>query len=93
MKRLLIYISLVFALSNNLFAKESEVTDKSLYNQIVYYFNNGIYDSSISLINQIKQEFPSSTLLEDCDFIYGKCFYYQKKYNKALEFYNEKGKW
>ena len=84
MKRLLIYISLVFALSNNLFAKDSEVTDKSLYNQIVYYFNNGIYDSSISLINQIKQEFPSSTLLEDCDFIYGKCFYYQKKYNKAL---------
>ena len=51
MKRLLIYISLVFALSNNLFAKESEVTDKSLYNQIVYYFNNGIYDSSISFIN------------------------------------------
>lgn len=84
MKKLLIYISLVFALSNNLFAKDSEVTDKSLYNQIVYYFNNGIYDSSISLINQIKQEFPSSTLLEECDFIYGKCLYYQKKYNKAL---------
>ena len=78
MKKLLVLVLSLFVLCNFGFAKENEVTEKSLYNQVVYAFNNGIYDSSIQFINQLAQKFPSSELLSECEFIKGQCFYYQK---------------
>lgn len=85
MKKIFVLVLSLFILCNFGFAKENEVTEKSLYNQVVYAFNNGIYDSSIQFINQLAQKFPSSELLSECEFIKGQCFYYQKKYNQALE--------
>lgn len=85
MKKILVLVLSFFVLSDFCFSKENEVTEKSLYNQVVYAFNNGIYDSSIQFINQLAQKFPSSELLSECEFIKGQCFYYQKKYNQALE--------
>lgn len=85
MKKILVLVLSLFVLCNFGFAKENEVTEKSLYNKVVYAFNNGIYDSSIQFINQLAQKFPSSELLSECEFIKGQCFYYQKKYNQALE--------
>jgi hypothetical protein len=63
MKKILVLVLSFFVLSDFCFSKENEVTEKSLYNQVVYAFNNGIYDSSIQFINQLAQKFPSSELL------------------------------
>lgn len=84
MKKIFIIV-LTFVLCSVVYAKEADSTDRSVYNQIVYMYSNGFYDSSIHLINQLKEEFPNSSLIEECEFIKGQCLYYQKKYNQALK--------
>ena len=83
MKKIFIIV-LSFLLCSVVYAKEADATDRSVYNQIVYMYSNGFYDSSIHLINQLKEQFPNSSLIEECEFIKGQCLYYQKKYTLSV---------
>lgn len=83
-KKLLLLISLL-ALTFSVFCASDAISDTVLFNDIKLSYKNGYYPGTIDKISQLQNNFPDSAYIQEALLYKGISYFYIKRYEASVE--------
>lgn len=82
----ILFSALCSLLSAHIFAQTAQEEDTFLLAKKA--FDDGFYEAGLALLNRFLDNFPASSKANEAHFYIGQCYFYQKKYDEAVNQFN-----